>query len=120
MKNSRAAAIPSKQGSGANEQRATGKRQYTIKGIDAHTVDMVRSAAQKEGMKVGAWVSSRIEEAASRALSGEDKIDVSDLKKAVEVIGLKQAEELDKIRSMHATLVDIVMTQNKMMSKMIS
>jgi hypothetical protein len=45
------------------------KRQYTVKGIDNSTVVLMRNAAQKEGMKIGAWVSLRMREAALRALS---------------------------------------------------
>lgn len=47
------------------------RKQYTLKGVEAETVRLMRDAAGKEGMKIGSWVSLRMREAAERALSGE-------------------------------------------------
>lgn len=52
------------------------KRQYTIKGIEAEAIDLMRAAATKEGMKIGAWVSARMKEAASRSLGPALPIEV--------------------------------------------
>lgn len=47
------------------------KRQYTLKGVESETVELMRSAAKHEGMKIGSWVSARLKEAANNALSEE-------------------------------------------------
>ncbi|MBW6527196.1 hypothetical protein KZ813_10125 [Sphingomonas sp. RHCKR7] len=54
------------------DDRSPEKRQYTVKGIEAETVTLMRSAANKEGMKIGSWVSLRMREAAERALANGD------------------------------------------------
>jgi hypothetical protein len=48
------------------------KLQYTIKGIEKRSVDLMRSAAKVEGMKIGAWVSRRLREAAEASLNDEE------------------------------------------------
>jgi hypothetical protein len=53
-----------------SEERPS-KRQYTLKGIEVETIQLMRDAASKEGMKIGSWVSLRMKEAAERALSSE-------------------------------------------------
>ena len=45
------------------------RRQYTVKGIEAETIDLMRDAARKEGMKIGSWISMRMKEAAEKALT---------------------------------------------------
>ncbi len=45
------------------------RRQYTLKGVEADTIKLMRYAANKEGMKIGSWVSLRMREAAERALA---------------------------------------------------
>lgn len=47
------------------------RRQYTLKGVEAETLELMRDAARKEGMKIGSWVSVRMREAAQRALEAE-------------------------------------------------
>lgn len=51
------------------EDRLPERRQYTLKGVEADTIRLMRFAATKEGMKIGSWVSLRMREAAERALS---------------------------------------------------
>ncbi|WP_213982487.1 hypothetical protein [Sphingomonas sp. dw_22] len=48
------------------------RRQYTLKGVEADTIRLMRDAANKEGMKIGSWVSLRMKEAAEKALSERD------------------------------------------------
>ncbi|MEE8610003.1 MAG: hypothetical protein V3V60_09105 [Sphingomonas aquatilis] len=45
------------------------RRQYTLKGVEAETIQLMRDAAGKEGMKIGSWVSLRMKEAAEKALA---------------------------------------------------
>lgn len=54
------------------EASSEAKLQYTIKGIEKRSVDLMRSAAKVEGMKIGAWVSKRLREAAEASLNDEE------------------------------------------------
>jgi hypothetical protein len=45
------------------------RRQYTLKGVEADVIRLMRNAASKEGMKIGSWVSLRMREAAEKALA---------------------------------------------------
>jgi hypothetical protein len=45
------------------------RQQYTLKGVEADTIRLMRDAAGKEGMKIGSWVSLRMKEAAEKALN---------------------------------------------------
>src|SRR5690242_15341802 len=56
----------------SGDDRLPQKRQYTLKGIEADTIRLMRFAANKEGMKIGSWVSLRMKEAAERALSNSN------------------------------------------------
>lgn len=47
------------------------RRQYTLKGIEADAIRLMRAAADKDGMKIGTWVSARIKEAAALSLTEE-------------------------------------------------
>ena len=53
----------------SGDDRSPERRQYTLKGVEADTIRLMRYAASKEGMKIGSWVSVRMREAAERALS---------------------------------------------------
>lgn len=53
----------------ANHRNAEEKLQYTIKGIERKSVELMRDAAKQEGMKIGVWVSRRLREAAEDSLS---------------------------------------------------
>lgn len=55
----------------SGDDRSPERRQYTLKGVEADTIKLMRYAANKEGMKIGSWVSLRMREAAERALSTE-------------------------------------------------
>lgn len=43
---------------------ATERTQWTVKGIDKHTLELSRKAARKRGMKFGAWVNEVLRSAA--------------------------------------------------------
>lgn len=55
----------------SGDDRSPERRQYTLKGVETDTIRLMRNAAQKEGMKIGSWVSLRMREAAERALDSE-------------------------------------------------
>lgn len=55
------------------------KRQYTLKGVEDETINLMRVAASKEGMKIGSWVSLRVKEAAERALADSPVNSVSSI-----------------------------------------
>jgi len=56
------------------EPERSDRRQYTLKGIEAETIQLMREAAKKEGMKIGSWVSIRMKEVAERALASDGGI----------------------------------------------
>lgn len=60
--------------SGSAPLSGTSKVQYTVKGIQRQTVEAMREAANREGMKIGSWVSVRLKEAAERSLSDSDDL----------------------------------------------
>jgi uncharacterized protein (UPF0335 family) len=49
------------------------RRQYTLKGVEQEALDLMRQAADAQGMKIGHWVSDRIKEAAKKALVENEK-----------------------------------------------
>lgn len=62
------------------EPGRSSRRQYTLKGIENETIELMRDAARKEGMKIGSWVSTRMKEAAERALASDTGIDAQDIR----------------------------------------
>lgn len=61
----------------SGDDRPPERRQYTLKGVEADTIRLMRYAANKEGMKIGSWVSLRMREAAQRALAGNSALQES-------------------------------------------
>ena len=57
---------------GPDDTRAS-RRQYTLKGVEQEAIELMRLAADAQGMKIGHWVSDRLKEAAKRALVDADR-----------------------------------------------
>lgn len=72
--------------------------QYTIKGIERRSVDLMRHAAKRDGMKIGAWVSKRMREAAEASLSEGQP----------EYIRAYQEAEADRIQKADDSLATII------------
>lgn len=49
---------------------AQDKKTWTIRRVSTDTIDLVKEAADIQGMKVGAWVDSQLREAAETCLGG--------------------------------------------------
>jgi len=110
-------------GRNGDDEQADTRRQYTIKGIETETVELMRTAARKQGMKVGAWISTRLREAASRALAGESetpKNELSELREYIRRIEQNQHEERERLRAIQDELNGMLKTQNSIMSKILS
>jgi hypothetical protein len=75
----------------------TARRQYTLKGIENETIELMRVAAQKEGMKIGSWVSLRMKEAAERALSDE-RVEVNSRSAGATAQALESGELVHQLR----------------------
>jgi hypothetical protein len=117
------------------------RRQYTLKGVEADTIRLMRDAASKEGMKIGSWVSLRMKEAAEKALS-KNRADASnsdpkelgpvsevssdlaaimhhfsmvldEQKQAAERRFLKVEKELHEITSIQRTILSALLTQRQ-------
>jgi hypothetical protein len=108
----------------ANVQESVdSKRQYTIKGIETETLDLMRTAARKQGMKVGAWVSARLREAADKALSVQQsrKDDgLAELREHIQRIEENQIQERESLRSIQQELNGMLRAQNSIMSKILN
>lgn len=81
------------------------RRQYTLKGVEAETIRLMRYAASKEGMKIGSWVSLRMREAAERALSEScrQKVDIGSVDSNVVA---DQADLIETIRNLITSFSD--------------
>jgi hypothetical protein len=106
------------------------KRQYTVKGIDVDAISMMRDAARKDGMKIGAWVSARMKEAAFRSLNQHPMPNVTglntlpdveelDLKRLVYDLYCNRLEAEAKLQSIQAELHEITSSQRTIMAKML-
>jgi hypothetical protein len=98
------------------------KKPYTIKSIDTVTIDMMREAAQREGMKISAWVSNRLREAAVRSLDGDidSAINISSMGDTMNEILLMQRREELKWDAIEERMSEISKAQMAIMTKFIS
>lgn len=98
-------------------------RQITFKGVDAIAIERARTAARKQGMKVGAWVSARLREAAERALGGTDTDPAEQLNKLSEhVRRIEDNQQGDnaKLTRIENELVEIVKAQRTIMAQLLN
>ncbi len=51
---------------------------WTVRKIDAETIEKTKAAAQKSGMKIGAWVDAELKRAATRSLNSLKPAGLSD------------------------------------------
>ncbi|MDP4575589.1 hypothetical protein Q9K02_10615 [Qipengyuania sp. G39] len=100
-----------------NEDRAEEKLQYTIKGIERRSVDLMRSAAKQDGMKIGAWVSRRMREAAQASLDGRDSSYSKDITSASHD---SSKELLDAIRALSQEIEAVKENQRLLISGLIA
>jgi len=105
------------------------KRQYTVKGVDDDTVVLMREAARKEGMKIGAWISTRMKEAATRSLRQERDLPNSNcdgvttspqLEAAVNMLSEQYAQYDARLDLIQKELHEITRSQRTIMEKMLS
>jgi hypothetical protein len=107
-------------GDAAHSAEASVKRQYTIKGIEDQTVELMRSAARKEGMRVGAWVSARLKEAADRALQDpEPNSEFVELREHIRRIEENQRQEQGRLGIIQDELAKIVRAQHSIMARIL-
>lgn len=97
-------------------------RQYTIKGIDAETLERMRLAARKQGMKVGAWLSARIREAADQAIAeeGTAREQLATLREHIARIEKNQEQEQCRLVVIQTELSELMRAQHSMMSQLLS
>ena len=94
------------------------KTQYTVKGIQKTTVEAVREAARKEGMKINSWVSVRLREAADRSLHDTASImpDIGELSKAVDDVRMSIEQYKMSVASIQQELHEITKFQRTLMT----
>ena len=103
------------------------RRQYTIKGIENDAIELMRDAARKDGMKIGAWISCRMKEAAFKSLGA-----TSDLRRSghsmvrgpassleAEVLAASLQEFDQRLRQIEAELHQITKSQRTIMARML-
>lgn len=111
---------------------STERRQYTLKGVEPEAVDLMRLAADAQGMKIGHWVSDRIKEAARKALAENGKqrevlecvagadSDLSNLRTLTLSEGSMSRSELEeRVRRMELEIQDLMKQQRNMLSIMV-
>lgn len=98
------------------------RRQYTIKGIESETVSLIGSAARHEGMKVGAWVSARLREAARNALKDPtDTVnDMAALVSYVQRLEERQQIEQERLKAIQAGLAEVIRAQHSIMTRILN
>lgn len=98
------------------------KVQYTVKGIDRRTVEMVREAARHDGMKINSWVSFRLQEAAERSFKNlGDSSSAGSLVDHIAALMLAQQQQSEeRLRRIEAELLEITSGQRTIMSRVIS
>lgn len=60
-------------GAVSGDSVADSRRQYTLKGVESEAIDLMRLAANSQGVKIGHWVSERLKEAALRTLNNDSR-----------------------------------------------
>lgn len=102
------------------------RRQYTLKGVEAEVLDLMRNAARKEGMKIGSWVSLRMKEAAQRALEAEtarnERVRTDEhqsvpllVEKLYEAFALYRRESDERLARIESEILDINSSQRAIM-----
>ena len=84
-------------------------RQWTLKGMPTETVEVTRDAAKRSGMKLNAWVSKALEQAAS---SNVQHLSLSDGRSSEEFVAYIK----DEISQLRAQTEDMKNTVNSMSS----
>lgn len=103
-----------------DEDRANEKLQYTIKGIERRSVDLMRDAAKQDGMKIGAWVSRRMREAAQASLDGRLPSYSSKFSGGIAADGDSSKQLLEAIESLRSEMESIKENQKMLISGLIS
>ncbi len=107
----------------AEEGGAEQRLQYTIKGIEKRSVDLMRTAAKRDGMKIGAWISMRMREAAEASLKdGEPSYLVNSASRSMaETNGPDvSAIVLERIEALHQEIDRLRQNQDLLISGLIS
>lgn len=104
-----------------SQPQDTIKVQYTVKGIDRETIRMMREAARQEGMKIGAWVSSRLRAAAERSFATPESDGAGDelVTNLVNLIAAHQEQSDQRLRRIETELLEITSSQRTILNKVI-
>ena len=108
------------------------RQQYTLKGVESEALDLMRLAADAQGMKIGHWVSDRIKEAAKKALSENgkqreilecvagEKEDSSSLRTLTLSEGtMSQVELEERVRRLELEIQDLLKQQRNMLTVLV-
>lgn len=90
-------------------------KDWTIKGLPADTVEITREAAKQNGMKINAWVSRALYEAATE-VSHERDFPASH--GGVEVAQYHLSDEISRLRRQNEELIQTVTNMTNILAKM--
>lgn len=92
-------------------------KSWTIRKIDAETIEKTKRAAGKSGMKIGAWVDSRLREAANSTLSANQNNGLSEeLNQIVEALDSNQSHSiLERLTKIESDFVQIIKGQHSIL-----
>ena len=90
-----------------NTATADDRRQYTIKSLDTETIQLMKEAARKEGMKIGAWASMHLKAAAVRSLNGESHHVYPDLLELIRKGESERENDRQRIREIEDDLLQL-------------
>lgn len=117
---------PSKPG-GRNNADPVETRQYTLKGVEAEAIDLMRSAASRDGMKIGAWVSLRLKQAAQDSLQLSQEVKIKSRRNVLrERLSPSNETEvlvsalLERIERLEIELADQSRAQRAILTKLLS
>lgn len=96
------------------DQSAEQQQDWTIKGLPAETVQVTREAAKRSGMKINAWVSRALADAACDSINGDN----SQFTVRSESIENHILEEITKLREQNEALKQTIDSMSTILIKL--
>ena len=92
-------------------------KSWTIRKIDAETIEKTKAAAGRSGMKIGAWVDLRLKEAANTTLNHSSETELSkELNQIVDALDSSENHSvLDRISKIESEFVQIIKGQHSIL-----
>ena len=124
---------------GGDHMTGEERLQYTLKGVEKRSLELMRDAARADGMKIGAWVSKRMREAAESSLAANslhkkiglqlsqsatgktEFFEIKEIDSRIELLTERLAASMElNFKSLHADIDKIRETQKMLISGLIA